>query len=155
MKTFLGGTLGVVVGFFLALLLNLSWLAGDPRFDMFWGPPNWIMYIHFGIRGVVPEGVAIFVFVIGMPLWWAFLFLAAFTRRRRVAVVLYSIHVVGGPVARYVLMGAPPEYLLKILDPNLWVAWSPMVVFTVWYFTMAFDIRWREVALRAWVRLRG
>jgi len=90
-----------------------------------------------------------------MPLWWGFLFFAAFTRRRKLAVTLYSIHVVGGPAARYVLEGQAPAYLLKLYHPVLWLAWSPMVAFTVWYFTMAFGIRWCEVAGRVRSRWRA
>ena len=152
---FLGITLGLIVGFLMAVLSIITPFAGDPRLDIYWGPPDSVVYLYFGHRSIVPEYVAIVVFVVGMPAWWALLFYAALARRRRVALVLFCAHIMSGPLARYLFMGEPPKYLMELYDPNLWLKWSPMVVFTVWYFTMAFDIRWREVALRAWVRLRG
>ena len=130
--------MGVIIGFFLAVL-QVSPTLALPVFDIYWGPLSWTGLL-------VP---------IGMPLWWGFLFFAAFTRRRKLAVTLYSIHVVGGPAARYVLEGQAPAYLLKFYHPVLWLAWSPMVAFTVWYFTMAFGIRWREVARRIRPRWRA
>jgi len=141
MRAFLGGTLGAIVGFFLAVLQIWPFLA-FPVFDIYWGPLSW--------TGLLAP--------ISMPLWWAFLFFAAFTRRRKMAVILYFMHVVSGPVARYVLTGEAPVYLLKIHQPVLLLAWSPMLAFTVWYFTMAFGIRWGEVVqhVRArWCGWRG
>ena len=147
MRAFRGVMLGAFVGFLLAAV-RLSPALAPPVFDIYWGPPNWILLYAY-------PSYTWSAFAFRMSMWWALLFFAAFTRRRKLAVTLYSIHVVGGPVARYVLEGEAPTYLLKIYHPALWLVWSPMVAFTVWYFTMVYGIRWREVARRIRSRWRA
>ena len=144
MRAFRGVVLGAFVGFLLAALRTSPMLAA-PVFDIFWGPPDWMP----------PRPYTWSALAFRMSLWWALLFFAAFTRRRKLAVILYTIHIVTGPAARYVLKGEAPTYLLKIYHPVLWLAWSPMVAFTVWYFTMVYGIRWREVARRIRSRWRA
>ncbi len=152
---FLGITLGLIVGFLMAVLSIIMPFAGDPRLDIYWGLPDSVVYLYFGRRSVVPENVAVVVFVVGMPAWWALLFYAAFARLRRVAFVLFFAHILSGPLARYLFMGEAPKYLMELNDPNLWLRWLPMAVFTAWYFTVAFNIRWRRVARSAWMRVHG
>jgi len=147
MRAFRGVVLGAFVGFLVAALRTSPTLA-PPVFDIFWGPPDWMP----------PRPSTWSELAVRMTVWWALLFFAAFMRRRKLAVTLYCIHVVGGPLARYVLRGEAPAYLLKIYHPFLWLVWSPMLLFTVWYFTMAFGIRWREVGRRVlacWRAWRG
>jgi len=152
-RAFLGVVLGAIVGFWLAVLLNMSWLVGDPRLDIYWGPPVGIALLYLPL--LVSESVSLLVYVLGMPAWWAWLLAAAFTRRRRIAVVLYLLHVGVTPLLRFLRKGHTFPYLIEDDAPDLWLAWTPMLLFTVWYFTMAFGIRWREVGRRAWARWRA
>ena len=143
--------LAIIFGFGLVALtplglglMALIWV--DPVFDIFWGPLRFYLPLLEQIHPI---------FSWLYPLWWILLLLIACRGYRKTAVVLYAIHVTGGPLLRYLLHGDAPFYLKNLYQPMLWVLWSPFIVFTTWYFAVAFGIRWGEVAQRVRARWRA
>ncbi len=135
-------SLGVAfVGFLVGNVIYLLFIIGGPVlihpvFDIFWGP-LWLYLVEFFPRQLWVYG-----------LWWSVLLLVGCRRHRAFAVLLYVVHVVGGPLMRYLVKGDPPFYLKYWYNPVLWLYWAPMVGFAVWYFTMVFDISWRDLLVR-------
>jgi len=122
----------------VSLVIVLGPFLAHPAFDVFWGPLLFVVLKFFSSE---------YLWKI-YPIWWAFLVVVPCRRHRRLAVALYAVHVLGGPVARYVLYDTGPFYLERWYHPMLWLLWSPMVAFTGWYFGAAFGIKWREVGKR-------